>query len=81
MNFTLCLGRVLPVGILFGFARGAIGAALGCCWQLLLRVCRHYEKEAKDKRIYAAHQATVFALVVVFCFFGGFCFWAFHFVA
>jgi len=43
---------------------------LGWRWQLLLLVCRHYEEEAKDKRICAAHQATVFYFVylVVFAF-------------
>lgn len=73
--------RVSTLGVLVGFGRRSFWAALGCWWQLLLLVCRHYEKEAKDKRIYAAHQATVFAVVGVFFFFGGFCFWAFHFSA
>lgn len=76
-----CKLRVSTLWVLVGLGRCSFWAALGCWWQLLLLVCRHYEKEAKDKRIYAAHQATVFAVVGVFFFFGGFCFWAFHFSA
>lgn len=59
-----------------------------CFWNgsCFFRLCRHYEKEAKDKRICAAHQATVFYFhslgifyFLFFIFFGGYCFafWAF----
>jgi len=60
-----------------------------CFWNgsCFFRLCRHYQKEAKDKRICAAHQATAFCCPVSFFFgfpyfFGGYCiaFWAFLFL-
>jgi len=48
-----------------------------CFWNgsCFFRLCRHYQKEAKDKRICAAHQATAFCCPVSFFFWFSLFFW------